>query len=220
MNPLASLNLVDVIYNRHGLYRGDLVHYFRIIMRHARNLRNPYHNFRHGFHVLWLCHEALRFYYDEAHGHERARALLIAAMFHDYDHTGRTGNDDLNIELALRGVTKHIVEDDRHLLPRIIQLIKSTEYPFVVDARDLSIEGQILRDADASQALSPAWIQQVIFGLAGEMNVDPLDVFKMQPVFLGNLTFCTDWARATFTQAMILDKINEAQGFLNLLTKD
>lgn len=216
------MNLVDVIRNTKNAYRGDLSHYFRAVMSHARNLRNPYHNFRHSFHVMWLCHEALLYYQnvDLRILPGRARALLIAAMFHDFDHTGRTGNDDVNIELALRGIKRHILPEDQNLLPTIERFIRSTQYPFIFEPDDLCLEEKILRDADASQALSPAWIQQVIFGLASEMNVDVIDVFKMQPAFLSNLKFCTEWGNYAFPKFLLKQKLEEALGFIELLKEN
>ena len=49
-------NIPAILLNREGLYEGNLTHYFRAMVRFARNLDNPYHNGRHMLHVLWLCH--------------------------------------------------------------------------------------------------------------------------------------------------------------------
>src|SRR5262249_51563583 len=57
-------SLPQIVRNDHNLYDGNLVHYLQVIFSHAINLNNPYHNFRHMFHVLWLCHEACGFYAD------------------------------------------------------------------------------------------------------------------------------------------------------------
>jgi hypothetical protein len=58
-------SLPQIIRNDQDLYEGDLVCYLPAIFNHAVNLNNPYHNFRHMFHVLWLCHDARKFYPDE-----------------------------------------------------------------------------------------------------------------------------------------------------------
>ena len=62
-----------------------------------------------------------------------------------------------------------------------------------------------------------AWIQQVIFGLAGEWNKQPLEVLRMRESFLKNLKFQTEWARQFFPQNAIDDKIAEARELLQLL---
>jgi hypothetical protein len=45
-------SLPQIVRNDHKLYEGNLVHYLQVIFNHAINLNNPYHNFRHMFHVL------------------------------------------------------------------------------------------------------------------------------------------------------------------------
>ena len=63
-------------------------------------------------HVTWLCHQACEFYASELTNRQK-RDLLIAALFHDFDHSGMMGEDDLNIARALRALDKHLSEDDR-----------------------------------------------------------------------------------------------------------
>jgi hypothetical protein len=179
-------------------------------------LANPYHNFRHIFHVLWLCHTACE-YYGEKISKLEARILLIAALFHDFNHPGKAGNDDLNIELAIRGLRKHIHPDDVIHLPRIEELIRITEYPPKESGDRLTLLGQILRDSDLSQALVDVWIQQVIIGLSEEWEITPKAVLQMQEKFLGSLSFSSDWAKERFTSKVIQDKIEEAQSLLAFL---
>lgn len=220
---IAQQNLIGelprIIRNASRLYTGDLKHYFRVVFHHARNLYAPYHNFRHIFHELWLCHNACRFYEgrEEEMSKRAMRNLLIAAMFHDFDHTGRTGNDDLNIELALRGLRKHILPEDEEWLPHISEKIKGSQYPYIIPAKDLSFEARILRDADASQCFSVAWIQQVVFGLAVEMNTAPIEVLRMQKTFLAGLCYQTEWAKQMFDSDMINKKIEEAEDLISIL---
>lgn len=209
----------QIIRNDDGLYDGDLRYYFKIAFN-AKNVQAPYHNFRHMLHVTMLCTSALEFYKGtryELSGRE-ARELLIAGLFHDFDHTGRTGNDDLNIEYALRGLEKHLLLHDQPSIDRIRGMIKGTQFPYVIDASALSLGGKILRDADASQAFSVAWIQQVIFGLAEEMGTTPLQVLQSQKKFLGKIEFHTDWAKFMFKESgQIEEKIREAEDFLEFL---
>src|SRR5271168_1526660 len=59
-----------------------------ILFYNSSNLNNPYHNFRHTLlHVLWLCEKACR-YYQKTLAPRQMRNLLIAALFHDFDHPG------------------------------------------------------------------------------------------------------------------------------------
>lgn len=210
-------NLPEIIKNIDNLYEGDLKHYFQVVMSSAKNLKNPYHNFRHMFHVTWLCYDACVFY-REVISPKEMRRLLIAAMFHDFDHPGRSGNDDLNIEISIRGLRKFIHANDVKELNNIEQLIRTTQFPHVVKAEQLSLFGAILRDADLSQGLSPVWVQEIIFGLSSEMCIDPIDVFKMQAGFFSNLKFLTEWGRLRFPESLINEKIKESGDYLSLLS--
>jgi len=206
----------EIVRNDENLYEGNLIHYFRIVFNEARNLTNPYHNFRHMFHVLWLCYQACLFYKDKL-SREEMRELLIAAMFHDFDHSGKFGNDDLNIALAIRGLKKHLLVEDEPLFLTIARLIVTTEYPFKAKSSDLSLAEAVLRDADLSQSFTPAWIQQVVFGLASEWNEEPVNILAKQKPFLETISPVTEWGRKMFPQADIDEKIAEAQELLQLL---
>lgn len=211
-------SLPAIIRNDEGVYEGNLRHYFPIIFG-SSNVYRPYHNFRHMTHVLWLCHEACKFYKDELDLRQR-RNLMIAGPFHDYNHPGIIGNDDLNIERSIRGLHEHLQEVDKPHFEDIATLIRATEYPppKSLTSRELTLSEQIICDTDLSQALSVAWIQQVIFGLALEWNKTPLEVLKIQEPFLRALRFKTKWAETFFTQQAIADKIAEARELLELLT--
>ncbi len=209
-------NISDVVSNTQDLYEGDLKRYFQAFFKNAKNLNHPYHNFRHMTHVMWLCYCACDFYRKELTGRQM-RNLLIAALFHDFNHSGKMGNDSANIKRAVAGLKKHIAEEDKPYFKDIVALIKETEYPPKTDGSDLSLSAQILRDADLSQAFSVAWIQQVIFGLAKEWKKEPIEVLRMQESFLRGVTLLTEWGRQTFTHGDVENKIKEARQILKIL---
>jgi hypothetical protein len=129
--------------------------------------------------------------------------LLIAALFHDFDHPGHPhpradDPDGINIGHAIAALRRHIAPEDRPFLPAIEALIEATHYPYAVVGEQLDLSGQIIRDADLAQSPSTVWIQQVIIGLARERRVSPLEVLKTQPAFLAALSFNTEWARERF----------------------
>jgi hypothetical protein len=206
----------EILKNSNNTYQGNLRAYFKIIIDRAKNLNNGYHNLRHLLHVLWNCYQAIVYHASEL-TLRQARNILIAAMFHDFDHTGRSGNDDDNIIIAIKGLRKHILEEDKDSLLEIERLMHVTRFPYLVSLDENDLCGKILRDADLTQAFSPAWIQQVVFGLAEEWQTTPLAVLKMQASFLGGLTFLTKWAQSVFTPAVIQEKINEANAYVALL---
>jgi len=217
-------DIPEIIGNDRGLYEGDLAGYFRVLIFHATNLTRPYHNLRHMLHVTWLCYQAAEFYRDRLTPRQ-IRNLLIAALFHDFDHPGHPhpGADDpdgINIRRAIAALRRHIALEDRPFLPAIEALIEATHYPYASAGEQLDLSGQIIRDADLAQALSPIWIQQVVIGLAREQRVSPLDILKMQPAFLAALSFNTEWARERFPAPLIAAKIAEAERLLALLAGD
>lgn len=211
----VSGSVPAIIRNNLGIYEGDLRYYYWVVFHNAQNLNNPYHNFRHIFHVMYLCYQACLFYADLLTGREM-RNLLIASLFHDFDHTGKAGPDVVNIERAVAALEKHIASEDVRFFEDIAYLIRVTQYPYVIPSDGMALLGLVIRDADLGQALSPAWIQHVVFGLAAEWGKDPLEVLKMQPGFHANLKFGTEWAKAMFPQSEIDAKIAEARELVDL----
>jgi HD domain-containing protein len=214
-------DLPKIIGNEERLYDWDLTYYFGILFFKSTNLRNPYHNFRHMLHVLWLCHKACRYYQNELTP-RRMRNLLIAALFHDFDHPGHPhpGEDDpdrINIPIAIAGLRQYILPADRPFLAEIEALIEATHYPYKIGSDKLDLLGRIIRDADLAQALTPVWIQQVVIGLAQEWGMQPLEVLRGQASFLAGLSFHTCWARQLFPQELIRTKTEEAEALLRLL---
>jgi hypothetical protein len=219
--PVVAGDLPKLIANQEGLYEGDLIFYFRVLFFHASNLTNPYHNFRHMSHVLWLCYQACRYYRNEL-SPRQMRVLLIAALFHDFDHPGQPhpGEEDpdhINIELAVAGLRRHLQAEDRVLLRDIEETIRATHFPYKTTGDKLDLLGRIIRDADLAQALAPAWIQQVVIGLSREWEMQPVDVLKLQSRFLSGIAFNTDWAREMFPPELIREKMDEAETLLRFL---
>lgn len=205
-----------LVRNDAGIYEGDLVYYFKIVFENAKNLNNPYHNFRHLCHVMWLCHSAC-FHYRKFLTQRKMRNLLVAALFHDFDHTGKAGPDLVNINLATQALWKYILPEDWDHVAEIESLIRLSLFPYEIASEQVGLLSQILRDADVAQALNPAWVQQVVFGLAHEWGVKPIEVLKKQEGFHSNIKFVTKWAQEMFPQEVIDAKVAEAREFVELL---
>src|SRR5207237_4713018 len=94
-------------------------------------------------HVLWLCYKACQYYSHELPPRQM-RTLLIAALFHDFDHTGRPHRGDqdpdgINIEIAISGLRRYLASYDRALMPEIEALIEATHFPYKVDSQKLDL---------------------------------------------------------------------------------
>lgn len=218
--PGTTGDIPQIIANDEGLYEGNLISYFQILFFESRNLQNPYHNLRHILHVTWLCYQAADFYRQKL-SPRQIRNLLVAALFHDFDHPGHSrpgeDSDHLNIEIAIAALRRHLQPVDRAALPEIETLIRVTEFPYKPSARSLDLSGKIIRDADRAQVLNPAWIQQIVIGLAEEAGVAPLAMLRAQRSFLDALVFETRWARELFPPHLVAAKIAEAEALVRLL---
>ena len=207
------MTLLEIINNKESLYQGDLRYYFKVLFFKAPNLTAPYHNFRHMLTVTAQVYNGAKYMEYDKVGKDRFRALLIAALFHDFAHSGKVGNDKLEVERAIRALYHHLHEDDTPLLSEIEGLISITEFPHGVC--DPSTAGKILRDADMAQSFSDVWMQQILFGLAEERGVAPIVQLQDQINFLSNLKFYTPWGE-TFKEKLT-NRIKEAKGFLEIL---
>ncbi len=212
-------NLPLLLDNPFNLYEGNLVHYYQVILFRAQNLKKGYHNFRHMFQVAFNCYEACEFYQENAKqllSPLEMRKLLVAALFHDFDHSGLFGHDDLNLKRAVRGFEKHVQECDKPFIGEIGSIMWETKFPYENEVDDLPLVSKIIRDADMGQTFSEAWIQQVIMGLSEEWNMAPIDVLKSQPKFLSELRFHTSWGQKKFPQSVIDRKIAESQALIEM----
>jgi len=185
-----------VVNNTEGLYEGDLQYYFKLLF-YASNIFKPYHNFRHMMHVLCTAYiggKAMN--YHKLFGKKGFRALLIAAMFHDYAHSGIMGNDEAEVTRSIVKMKKNLLENDMGLVEEISNLMLATQFPYVACTSSLGVD--IIRDCDMSQVLSDVWMQQIIFGLAQEMNLTPFEILERQVNFVSSIKFNTPWAQETF----------------------
>ena len=119
--------------------------------------------------------------------------LFIAALFHDYNHLGKMGNDNLNIEKA-----KYTVAEFHKLFPEfnldiVHYLIDCTEYPYTVKDKALTIEGKMIRDADMSYILEDISIVKLYYGLRNEFDQTLETFLDNQTNFLSNVKFYTPY---------------------------
>ena len=147
----------------------------------------PYHNFNHSLYVAYYAYNAFveesyitQHSYDEHVEFKKIKtkkcpkALLIAALFHDFGHTGGFAtNDTINVEIARNAwaqfcdlyIThhgRHGLKCDNYLFLQVDYLIECTKYPhehvsppmggnFEYTAEDRDFQMRCLRDADFMQ---------------------------------------------------------------------
>jgi HD superfamily phosphodiesterase len=162
-----------------------LEQYFKILLLENESNVAPYHNL---WHTLTVFENSAMIAESEEINKEQIRIILIAAMFHDFNHSTGKLKDSENVKNAIlkfKAVSEEKEEDDN----LIINIIKATEFPYVIENPD--IYQQIIRDADMLQSTKEDWIQMVIIGLKTEFNKDLKEHLNAQINFISNIKLYT-----------------------------
>lgn len=153
--------------------------YFHILLIENKGATNPYHNNYHILTVFINCYKAAK---KERLEKKEIRILLIAALFHDFNHSAGQYTDDVNVKNSISAFWKYSVESEIDS-EKIIEIIKATQFPYIIPENELSIEQKIIRDCDLMQWYESNYLQQVFYGLSQEMKLN----FKDSP--LGYIKF-------------------------------
>lgn len=145
---------------------------------------NPYHGIDHLFMVFKYAANISVFPEPEF-----KNELLVAALFHDFGHVGKMGNDNANILVAQEALTKFHGLHPEFNLDVALYLIGCTEYPYVVEDKDLTMEAMILRDSDFSYLFEDISIVKLYSGLRSEFGSTLEDFMNSQPKFLEGVKF-------------------------------
>ena len=171
---------------------------------------NPYHN---NFHLKRVCQCVIKGceYYEL--DLEKTKLLVISALFHDFNHSGgKFKNDDDNINLAIEGFIEwSTLSEEKNQY--IIDLIKSTRFPYVTKCENLSQDQMIIRDSDVLQGVfCPDYFDKIVFALADEIGVDRSKMLVGQKDFLKSTKFCTEWATELYESVLesTLSKVDRA----------
>ena len=168
----------------------------KFIIENNKGNYNAYHNFEHlltvNEHTIKICKiEIPNFEQDE----NLKLIMELASLFHDFNHTGVKGDDQININLAIKGFTEFYKLNENDILieqkDEIIRLIQFTKFPHIEVLNDQLIN--IIRDADMCSTLNDNSIFTTVFGLAKEFNIDIKQQLKNQIVFVSNLKFNTNY---------------------------
>ena len=188
------------------------------------------YNLEHYFRLIWNCpnvsvmilvHEACEYHEIDK---VTTRLLLIAALFHDYDHTGIMGDDSVNIKRAIKSLTLYIAEKDYKYFHEIQSYIRATEFPHQEMAHvDENLPLFIMRDADTAYTLNERWIQSVI-GIGIEMGLGIADMpalqekmLRMQEPFMTKVVkFSTEWAKEKYKE-ILEQRLTEVRDMISVL---
>lgn len=140
---------------------------------------NPYHNNTHTFIVVDLVNQ---YCFREHIGGQLKVCLLVAALYHDFMHSGGKWKDEDNIKVAFNELWQGWLKVNRgyladttktRILPlhmeTIRQLIYHTKYPYEPSVNDFF---RIVREADILSYEHEQWREYVFQGLCKELGKD------------------------------------------------
>lgn len=167
--------------------------YLKTVLEKNTGNNNPYHNLYHELTVLknvYMISKSLNI------GNKETKMLLIASLFHDFDHSGgKLKDDSKNIELAVNAFKKYTLENEKDT-EYIISLINSTKFPYD-EKQELTTSEKILRDADLLQSCETNFTQQILLGLNKEFGNDILSTsfLENQIKFTSGIKFFSEYAK-------------------------
>lgn len=187
------MNCIQIIqkYNLQDFYE-----YFS-----RNNISNdlPYHNRIHTETMIKNVYDGASYYNLNI---VETKELVIAALFHDFNHSGGKLTDKENINLVLTELdkisdmfAKHDIE-----LQKIKDMVYITEFPFVHFPKTL--QQKIIRDSDLMQSFST--LEMVINGLAEELThkfgkkLSKKEMCDGQIKFMEESIFYTSWGLKIF----------------------
>lgn len=170
---------------------------FKYIILNNKSNDGPYHNLNHLLTVLKYCY--LGALSEKINDEKELRELLIAAIFHDVNHTVGKEKDDVNVQNSKNVIKKFVQQEKIDVdIDYINKLLDATQYPYVIESADLDLRQSIIRDADLMQVFEYNWIHQNIAGLSSELKMDFLDFVQPQRKFLESASFNTDWGKSMY----------------------
>jgi len=191
---------------------------FNFVNLNGKGNYNPYHNFNHVSTVFFFVSRFLQFIESD-----KERELLIAAIFHDYNHSaGKYKNDTANIYMACDGVKRFQAENALGSYTKdidftfIIDLIFATRFPYDIPDDKLTKEGHLLRDADLAYLFSPIAIPMTLGGLRTELDLDLKSFLDSQPDFINSLKFRIPEVQKLWSNVK-QDRLNEIKALRDVL---
>lgn len=181
------MNIVLELIKKYGLE-----FYLKCFLENNTAINAPYHNLYHTFCVIENCYKIAK---DENISKPEIRLLLLAAIFHDFNHSQGKRYDEENVKMARKKFMNFSTESDDVNI-EVIELILATQYPYVIPDEDLSLLQKIIRDADMMQLFEKNFIQQLWIGLLQqELDKSKKDAIEMQLKFMKSIKFYTPYAQ-------------------------
>lgn len=204
------MNVLEIIEGNENLSKG-----FSWVVKNSDSNHLPYHNLNHLLCVVKNCYLGCKYHNLND---ETTNNLLLAALFHDVNHTGGKETDDVNIIKAKESFHNFVTETGLKLDTKsVCGLIEVTQFPYVKESEDLTISESIIRDADLLQVTEYNWIQQNILGLCVEMGITMEQMLEGQMKFLKGVKFNTVWAEKQCDWDLVIKDLEKLIKLYNIV---
>jgi hypothetical protein len=189
---------------------------FNYTIQNNSSIVAPYHNQSH---IMNMCNTITEIYLNDKKISEREyELLLVAALFHDINHSQGKLSDIENVKIAIVEFKKFIdyymyLKIERYEIDKVIDLIQTTQYPYTNDAETES--QKIMRDSDLSQIFNyNNNFGHNICGLKIELAKDMgwSEFIKNNNKFVENIKFETDYMKNK-----LIDEQENLTNYLHLL---
>lgn len=187
------MKIIDILSEYPSLKEG-----FNFIVKNNKSNLAPYHNLNHMLAVVKHCHDAMEYMNMLDDINDYVEVFLLSALFHDYNHSMGRRDDSFNVSEAKKGLEEFINKEAPSLiyyLKFMNNVIDATQYPYIIEEKDLNVYQEIIRDADLMQILEPDWITHVILGLCEEMHYPLKDLMVGERNFLRNMKFHSPYGK-------------------------
>lgn len=171
-------------------------------IEHNHSTNAPYHNTQHLFTVTINAFDLAQYY---VLSRTETRSLVIAALYHDVNHSQGEYYDAVNVARAVEAMLVSVSdlgdEFSRAEINLAAKLILSTEYPHVKEP--LTTAEKIIRDSDLMQNAEPD-LDRWFSGLSKETN--SIVNFATTKKFLKTTDIYTHKARKKLFNLGLLEK--------------
>lgn len=171
---------------------------FKYILNNNPTNYAPYHNLNHLINVTRRCYTLA-----DASGVliEDMDDLLIAAMFHDTDHSiGVETDDNNNLKRCLRFFQQYVVDKQVNINHYSVEKIMlATKYPHE-KIKNISLKEMIIRDADLLGFIEDDRFINRIVGLSREFNISINDMINSEIDFVSKISLKLDCSQEYNTQ--------------------
>lgn len=210
-SKLYELEDFDSSEFKNGLRDNDLIWVLGYLRNNNLSGNQPYHNNKHMYGVAVIADYLYR---TEVAG-DMCRVdhvhLIVAALMHDYGHSGGVQDDSVNIRHATSAIQHMYIRGSVH----IKQMIAITEYPFKHEPS--SISEKCLRDADLLYATLSGDPRIIMEGLRAELavaraeEIDYLAMVEGQRTFMSSVRLYTSVGQRLFDRftPSYLDSLGE-----------